>query len=276
MSKFIRLSSPATREAWDIPVLHEDAQLLALAKPAGLLTSPDRYDPHRPDLMQLLHRDIADGAPWAQQRQITFLANAHALDLETTGVLLLAKDQPAFVALANQFSCGQVRQTYVALVHGAPAEDQFKIGGRLAPHPERDGLVRVEEKFGKPALTHCEVLERFSGYTLLKCLTETDRLHQIRVHLQNRGLPIVGDATYGGQQLLLSRLKPRYLLKPGRTERPLVGTLALHAEQLQVTQPATGAPITFTAEWPNDLHVAIKYLRRYAPAVPTVAAPPAA
>lgn len=276
MSKFIRLSSPGTREAWEIPVLHEDAQLLALAKPPCLLTSPDRYALHRPNLMKLLHRDIELGAAWAREQQLTYLANTHRLDFETTGVLLLAKDKPTLVALANQFSCGQTHKVYVALTHGSPPEDRFKVGARLALNPVKIGLLHVDDKFGRPALTNFEVVERFSGYTLMKCLPGIERTHQIRVHLQNCGLPIVGDDSYGGQQLLLSRLKSRYVLKPGRTERPLVSTLALHAEQLRVTQPATGAELTITAPWPNDLNVAVKYLRRYALPVAAAAPPPAA
>src|ERR1041384_377942 len=81
----IKLSSPATREFWEIPVLFEDAHLLALDKPAGLLTSPDRYDPERPNLMGLLHAGIAAGKPWAVERGLNYLSNAHRLDFETSG-----------------------------------------------------------------------------------------------------------------------------------------------------------------------------------------------
>ena len=77
---FIKLSSPETEEFWKVPVLFEDEALFAVDKPAGLLTSPDRYDPDRPNLMKLLHRDIDRGAPWIRERNITYLANAHRLD----------------------------------------------------------------------------------------------------------------------------------------------------------------------------------------------------
>ncbi|MFM7214882.1 MAG: pseudouridine synthase, partial [Verrucomicrobiota bacterium] len=93
----IKLSSPSTREFWEIPVVWEDAHLLAINKPARLLTSPDRYDPKRPNLMRLLHEAIAAGKPWAAERQLQYLSNAHRLDFETTGVLLLAKDRPSLV-----------------------------------------------------------------------------------------------------------------------------------------------------------------------------------
>lgn len=264
MTNVIKLSSPATRDFWEIPVLHEDAQLLAISKPARLLTSPDRYDPNRPNLMKLLHEGISLGATWARSRQLTYLSNAHRLDFETTGVLLLAKDKPSLVSLANQFGAALPRKAYVALVHGAPVADKFKVGAKLGPHPVTVGMVRVDEKNGKHAETGFEVLERFAGFTLVKCLPVTGRTHQIRVHLQNSGLPIVGDALYGGHPLKLSSLKPRYSLKPGRDERPLIGTMSLHAEQLTVSHPVTGAPVTIHAPWPKDLVVAVKYLRRYA------------
>ena len=264
VNPIIKLSSPATREFWEIPVLFEDEHLLALDKPSRLLTSPDRYDPARPNLMKLLHHDIARVAPWTQLRQLTYLANAHRLDFETSGVILLAKDKPTLVALADAFGTEQPEKTYVALVHGAPKERIFKVGAKLAPHPVKTGLMRVDEKNGKTALTHFEVLERFSSYTLLKCQPRTGRTHQIRVHLQNIGLPIVGDAIYGGQHLLLSKLKTGFYLKRGKVERPLLSRVALHAEQLKLTHPATGEVITMTAPWPKDLTVAVKYLRRYA------------
>ena len=101
MADTLKLSSPATREFWEIAVLFEDEHLLALDKPAGLLTSPDRDDPARPNLMTLLHAGIAEVKPWARARGLTYLANAHRLDFETSGVILLARNKPALVALAN-------------------------------------------------------------------------------------------------------------------------------------------------------------------------------
>ena len=103
VSATIKLSSPATREFWEIPVVFEDAHLLALDKPAGLLTAPDRNEPARPNLMGLLHDAIAAGKSWATERGLTYLNHAHRLDAETSGVILLAKSKPVLVALANQF-----------------------------------------------------------------------------------------------------------------------------------------------------------------------------
>jgi RluA family pseudouridine synthase len=259
----VKLSAPETREFWEIPILFEDEHLFALDKPARLLTSPDRYDPNRPNLMRLLHRDIQRGARWAASRGMTYLANAHRLDFETTGVILLARNKPALIALANQFGSDQPRKVYLALAHGAPAEDAFEVEAALAADARQPGRMRVDPKHGKRAKTAFEVIERFGGYVLLRCHPVSGRTHQIRVHLRHAGLPLVGDAVYGGRPLLLSRLKRDYRLKPGQTERPLMDRVALHAHRLTVAHPATGRPVVIEAPWPKDLTVAVKYLRRF-------------
>jgi RluA family pseudouridine synthase len=264
MSDIIKLSSPETEEFWKIPILFEDDRLLALNKPSHLLTSPDRDNPERPNLMKLLHRDIARGAPWVRERQVAYLANAHRLDFETSGVILLAKEKPVLIALADQFGSEGTVSSYVALVHGTPAEDIFKVELKLAPHPVEPGVMRVDEKQGKKSRTQFETLERFSGYTLMKCLLSTGRKHQIRVHLQRSRLPVVGDSLYGGKPLLLSTLKSGYRLKPKAVEKPLLDRVALHAESLAFVHPANATSVTIAAPWPKDLTVAVKYLRRYA------------
>ncbi len=261
----IKLSSPATRQYWEIPVLYEDDRLLAIDKPSGLLTSPDRYDPNRPNLMKLLHTAITEGKPWATERGLSYLMNAHRLDFETSGVLLLAKSKPVLIEMANLFGSRKPIKRYVALVQGTPEALAFEVSAKLAPHPAKLGRFRVDPKSGKQAHTRFQVLERFAGWTLLECLPSTGRTHQIRVHLQNLRLPIVADAIYGGKPLWLSRLKRDYRLKPGRTERPLMGRLALHASMLTLPGPSGGQPLTVSAPWPKDFRVALKYLRQYSP-----------
>jgi RluA family pseudouridine synthase len=260
----IKLSAPATQEYWEIAVVFEDKHLLALDKPAGLLTSPDRYDPNRPNLMKLLHAGIAEGKPWARERGLTYLSNAHRLDFETSGVILLAKNKEMLVKLADLFGAEKPEKKYIALVQGAPSEDEFEIDAKLAPHPTRLRMMRVDPKNGKKSRTKFAVLEKYSRWTLMCCEPLTGRTHQIRIHLRHAGVPIVGDQLYGGKPLWLSRLKPNYRLKPGREERPLISRVALHAEQLELKHPATGEPVSITAPWPKDLTVAVKYLRQFA------------
>jgi len=260
----VRLLSPVTNEFWEIPVVFEDEHLLALDKPPGLLTSPDRHDPERPNLIKLLHRDMERGATWTKERNISYLNNAHRLDFETSGVILLAKSKPMLVALAHLFGSEKPVKIYVALAHGTPLKDKFNIDARLGPHPARPGVIRVDEKQGKKARTLFEVRERFEFSSLIQCRPLTGTTHQIRVHLQKAGYPIVGDATYGGRPLLLSKLKSGYRLKEKKTERPLISSTALHAEELVIAHPVTGEEVRMKAQWPKDLTVAVKYLRRYA------------
>jgi RluA family pseudouridine synthase len=264
MNAVIKLSSPATREFWEIAVLFEDEHLLALDKPSGLLTSPDRYDAERPNLMKLLHAGIGEGKPWARERGLTYLSNAHRLDFETSGVILLAKNKETLVKLADLFGSEKPVKKYVALAQGTPIEDEFEIDAKLAPHPVRVGFMRVDPKNGKKSKTKFSVMEKFSRWTLIRCEPLTGRTHQIRIHLRHAGVPIVGDELYGGKPLWLSRLKPNYRLKPGKEERPLLSRVALHAEHLELKHPVTGETVAITAPWPKDLTVAVKYLRQFA------------
>jgi RluA family pseudouridine synthase len=267
----VKLSSPETREFWEIPILFEDEHLLALNKPPLLRLSPDRADPRLPSLIGLLHRGIQRGAPWAAERHLQYLMHAHRLDSEISGVLMLARSKPVLVALANLFGSARVTFRYLVLVQGHPAQDSGVIEAKLAPASSREipavagaALLRVDQRKGKRSKTEFEVRERFARHTLLECRPSTHRPHQIRAHLSHLGFPVAGDPAYGGSDLLLSQLKPGYRLKPKKTERPLISTPAIYAEELILPHPVTGAALKIAAPCPKDLAVALKYLRRYA------------
>lgn len=259
----IKLSSTATREYWEIPVLLENERLLGVAKPAGLAVSPDRLAPERPSLMNLLHQGIAGGKPWARQRGITYLAPVHRLDAEASGVLVLARSKATLIQLLNLVASEKPFITYLALVEGAPTDDQFEVDAPLARRPAPAGFVRVDPRRGKKSRTQFKVVERFSNWTLLRCQPFFNRPHQVRAHLRHAGLPLVGDSLYGGHPLLLSRLKPDYRLKPGAVEKPLIGRPALHAERLEVTDSPPEGAVAVIAPLAKDMVVALKYLGRF-------------
>lgn len=264
MSAAVKLSSPATHEFWEIPVLYEDEHLLALEKPAGLLVSPDRLAPERPNLMELLHAGVTAGKPWARERNLSYLANAHRLDLETTGVLLLAKNKAALAALADQFGSDKPVRTYLALVQGVPMDEKFIVAEKIGPHPAIPGEMRIDPQNGKKSRTDFVVLEKFSRWSLLHCIPCLERPRQIPLHLSHAGFPLVGDETHGGKKFWLSRIKRDFHLKPGRDERPLISRATLHSLELNLVHPVTGQPVCIKSEWPKDLRVTVKYLRQYA------------
>ena len=206
-------------------VIFEDDALLVVNKPAGLLAVPDSHDKTKPNLFTMLQA----GRGW--------LANVHRLDINTTGVFVCAKSPEAF----RQFQQSVAGKFYVVLVQGA-AEP-----------------VTIERNIdGKVACTITKLHERFRGFTLLDVEIKTGRTHQIRIHMHATGTPVVGDADYGGEPLLLSQIKRDY--KATGEERPLLSRPALHSESLMLREPTR----TFTAPWPKDLTVAVKYLRKYA------------
>ena len=272
MSGVIKLSSPATREFWEIPVLFEDQHLLALDKPVGLPAGPEHTQAERPNLLQLLHNAIADAKPWARERGLGYLMAVHRLEAEASGVLLLAKTKAVLATLLNWSGSGVPGRKFLVLATGSPAQESFRLEAKIGPHPVRAGAMRVDSQRGKRSRTDCRVLERFDGYALLECETFTDRLHQVRVHLRQARLPVAGDTFYGGRLLLLSSLKPNFRLKPNHTERPLLGRAAVHAVELNLPHPISGQPLTISAPWPKDLRVALKYLRLYAAAGPAPSA----
>ena len=120
------------------------------------------------------------------------------------------------------------------------------------------------EELEKKSQTDFTVLEKFVGYTFIRCEPLTGRTHQIRVHLAHVGLPIVADELYGGAPLLLSQLKRDYRPSRDGREQPLIGRMALHAEKLTITHPVKKAPLTIESAWPREFEVALKYLRKFA------------
>jgi len=264
MPGVIRLPVPGSREVWVVPVLYRDDELLVLDKPGLFLSTADPHIPERPHLLSLLRQGIAAQSAWAREYALDYLAVPHRLDYEASGVFVLARSPSSLRALGDQYGSGRSILTYQVLVQGTPPESHFEVQAPLAPHRSKPGHVSIQHRRGKKATTVFQVLERFRGYTWLEARPAVDRPSQVRVHLQSRRLPVVGDTAYGGKPLLLSRLKPNYRLKPNRTERPLMARAALHACQATFRHPSSGEVVTIQSELAKDLRVSLKYLRQFA------------
>jgi len=245
----------AAREL-DLPaVLRATAACIVVAKPPGMPCVPDRSG-QQAGVHGLLHR----------LRPLDDLRIVHRLDRDTSGCLILAKGADAARHFDQQFQAHRVQKTYLALVAGTPTDDAFTIDLWLGPDRRRPGKVVASEtprKGFREAHTSVSVRERFDRHALLELRPTTGRGHQLRVHLQAIGLPIVGDRDYGGEALLLSRLKAGYKQRAGVDERPLLQRMFLHAERV-VFDDVDGQQVTVEAPLPDDLAVALRHVEKYA------------
>lgn len=235
-------------------VLLETDTILVVAKPAGLPTVPDRTGKELG-----VHGLLESLRPEADLRIV------HRLDRNTSGCLVLAKGADAARHLDLQFREHRVQKTYVALVGGVPTWQQRDIDAWLGPDRRRPGMVVVGDdarRGFREAHTKVTVRERFQLHALLQCEPTTGRGHQIRVHLQSIGHAIVGDEAYGGERLLLSRLKPDYKKRTGVEERPLLQRMFLHAERVAFPD-VDGNIAVAEAPMPEDLAVALRHVEKH-------------
>jgi 23S rRNA pseudouridine1911/1915/1917 synthase len=231
-------------------IISEDENIVALNKPSGLLTIPDR-EGKETSLKQLLKNKYGD------------IFTVHRLDKDTSGIVIFAKNEIAHKHFSQQFENRETTKIYFGLVLGSPAEKSGTINEPIAEHPSRKGLMTVYRK-GKESITEYEVLEGFGLYSWLRFRILTGRTHQIRVHMKHLGHPIVCDELYGdGKPLFISQLKHRYKLSQGdEEERPLLNRLALHAAQLTVTG-LNGETISLEAPLPKDLKASLNQLNKW-------------
>ena len=236
-------------EAIDLAIVHEDAHLLVLDKPAGLVVHPGAGNPAGTLLNALLHHD-------PKLAELPRAGIVHRLDKDTSGLMVVAKTLPTCTALVDLLSRHEVERQYEAVVLGtmvAGGTVDEPIGRSMGDRLRQS--VRDEED-GKRAVTHYRLRERFRAHSLLQCQLETGRTHQIRVHLAHIGHPLVGDPLYGGGLKL-----------PKGASAELIATLrgfrrqALHAEKLSFLHPATGEALSFSAERPADQLALIEALR---------------
>jgi len=232
-------ATAATAEAIALDVLHEDAAVLVIAKPAGLVVHPGRGNWSGTLLNALL----------AHAPQLAAMPRAgivHRLDKETSGLLVVAQTLEAQTSLVRQLQARTVRREYLALVHGRVARDGT-VEAPIGRHPVQRTRMAVAAR-GRPSITHYEILQHFAQATLLRCRLETGRTHQIRVHMQSIGHPLVGDPVYGKK----------------RSADPLLAAFArqaLHAERLEFMHPASNEPVAWQAPVPADMQTLLAALK---------------
>lgn len=240
-------------------LLYDDAEVVAVNKPAGLAVIPGRGE--KTSLLEQLAAQL--GLPWTGQEDPR-LRVVHRLDKDTTGVVLFARSIAAQRHLSQQFQNNAAAKEYLALVAGRPAQAEGEIDAALAPHPATPQRMAVQ-KHGRPARTLWKIEEIFRDYTLLRVFPRTGKTHQIRVHLKHIGLPLAIDELYNPAPepgLYLSQFKRNYRPARDRQERPLINRLTLHAERLSVTHP-DGRTLTLTAPLPKDFRAVLQQLRRH-------------
>ena len=241
---------PATARPEDIPltVLCEDDDLLVLNKPPGLVTHPSAGHDEGTLVNALLHH--CEG----QLSGIGGVARpgiVHRLDRETSGCLVVAKNDASHLALSAQFAGRQVQKLYHTIVCGTVTPDQGDIRAAIARHPTHRKRMAVTDGSGREAWTSYRVLERLREATLIEATLHTGRTHQVRVHLKHLGFPLVGDATYGNRQ--------------NQRLAELTGVIAprqmLHARKLAFEHPRTKQALVFEAPWPEDFVAVLEALR---------------
>lgn len=246
-----------------INIIFEDSHLIAVQKPAGLPVIPGRWTEEGHTLLQEVSKYLYGLSPTNDSVREK-LKVVHRIDQDTSGVVVFAKTAIAHARLCQQFFRREVKKTYLAVVEGVIRDDQNTIQLPIKPHPRKKGTMQIDLKAGKEAITDYEVVERFSGFTLIKLYPRTGRTHQIRIHLQAMGSPLVVDPVYGNRAALyLSQLKRNFKLKPGESEKPLMDRLSLHASCLTLIHPIENKEMTFEAKLPKDMEILIKNLRKY-------------
>src|SRR6266568_4030961 len=232
---------PATAQPQELPldILFEDDHLLVLNKPPGMVVHPSAGHEDSTLVNGLLHHCAGrlSGIGGVARPGIV-----HRLDKETSGCLVVAKNDPTHLALSAQFAGREVEKVYHAIVCGTVAPEQGDIRAAIARHPTHRKRMAVTDGSGRDAWTSYRVLERLREATLVEARLHTGRTHQVRVHFKHLGFPLVGDATYGNRQNkrlteLTGYAAPRQML---------------HAHKLAFKHPRTGKRMSFDAAWPAD------------------------
>ncbi len=230
-------------------IIFENEDFVAVNKPARLLSIPDR-EGKEPSLKSLLKEKYGS------------VFTVHRIDRDTSGVIVFAKNESAHKFLSQAFEERSVEKIYWGIVNGTLSEKKGSIEAAIMEHPAKYGVMVVNKK-GKPSLTDYEVLEEFGLFSLIQFRIHTGRTHQIRIHMQHIGHPVVCDGTYGnGQPIFVSSFKKKFRLsKLQEEERPILNRLGLHSYRL-VFRDAGGAQHVLETPLLKDMKALLQQLRK--------------
>lgn len=251
-------------EAEDIPldVVYEDSQLMVVNKPAGLVVHPGvgNFTGTLVNALAWHLRDVEGYDPNDPE-----VGLVHRIDKDTSGLLVVAKTPDAKTKLGLQFFNKTTHRSYNALVWGNVKDDEGRIEGNIGRDPKdrlRMAVFAPDSGIGKPAVTHYRVIERFGYVTLIECILETGRTHQIRAHMRSIGHPLFADERYGGMEILRGERSASYRAFVQNCFS-LCPRQALHARTLGFVHPTTGKQMDFTSEWPEDMRQLIEKWRTF-------------
>jgi 23S rRNA pseudouridine1911/1915/1917 synthase len=257
-------------QAIDLDILHEDDSIVVVNKPAGMIVHPARGHWDGTLASALAHHF----GPLSGRGGPTRPGIVHRLDRDTSGVIVVAKNDQAHDALAAQFKARSVQKEYLAIVVGVPDRDQDIVDEPIGDHPTQreKKAIRRNHATSREAATVYEVVERFVGYALVRARPKTGRTHQIRLHFAHIGCPVLCDKLYGGRgQLKITELEliPREKIgqhtpsPDGPEAAPLLARQALHAHRLAFAHPTSSARMEFEATLPSDMTQTLAALRHW-------------
>lgn len=251
----IELPEPVSDKAEpeDIPldVVYEDDDIIVVNKPCGMVVHPAAGNPSGTLVNALLYRckGSLSGVGGVVRPGIV-----HRIDKDTSGLLVVAKNDEAHNSLAAQLKTHAVSRVYYAIIIGNFPEDSGTVDAPIGRHPtDRKKMAVLKEGQGtaRHAVTHFTVLARYKGFSLVRCVLETGRTHQIRVHMAYRGHPLVGDSVYGGGKTQFEA-----------ANKSLISGQCLHAKELTLTHPKTGKLMHFECELPEEMKKLIEKLEK--------------
>lgn len=250
-------------EKMDLNIVFEDSSLMVINKPAGMVVHPGSGN-YTGTLLNGVAWYLQQQQPGISEESLPRFGLVHRIDKNTSGLLVLAKTDSAMRHLAKQFYDHTIQRQYMALVWGDVEADKGTIVAHVGRHLRFRKLFEAypEGDHGKEAITHYEVLERLGYVTLVQCVLETGRTHQIRVHMKHIGHPLFSDDFYGGDKIMKGTVFAKYKQFVENCFA-ICPRQALHARTLGFTHPETNEPVNFEAPVPDDMRSLIEKWRNY-------------